>query len=272
MATFRPSPAIVVPADMPIGDAVRKMRENDVGSLLVVREVIPHDLVGIFTERDLVHKVDEIQHGGYWNKGIASVMTKPVISVSLYELKQAPEIMKRCHIRHLPVVFNDEDGQNHIVGVISMRDLFDNYYEMGVKTSLERDHARKPQILLACKNPQSIGMLRTILSQGGRADITELDLDAVLKDSSLILKNGKKDLLILDLDYAPVAKWVELLRELNRNPEYPACVILFTPDLHEAKNTNILKKLHESHRMTAYAKPINILGLLDKVQQEISAK
>ena len=63
--TFAPSPAIVVPADMTIGDAVRKMRDNKVGSLLVVREIKPHDLVGVFTERDLLNKIDEIQHGGY---------------------------------------------------------------------------------------------------------------------------------------------------------------------------------------------------------------
>jgi CBS domain-containing protein len=266
MANLRPSPAIVVPADMQIGDAIRKMRHHDVGSLLVVREIQPHDLVGIFTERDLIRKIDEIQHGGYWDKGIASIMTKPVISISVFELKKAPELMNRCHIRHLPVVYMDENEQSHIVGVVSMRDLFQSYYESGVKSSLERSSGFQPKIGLACLNELSVGMLRTILSQGGKANIIELNPDDLLDNFKNFLVSERVDLLVVDLDFVAPARWARFLQALNHEPSAPTCVLLFTPDLHEAKNTVILNKLSEAGKITAFAKPINVLVFLQKLE------
>jgi CBS domain-containing protein len=269
MAGIRPAPAIVVPADMPIGDAIRKMRDRDVGSLLIVREVVPHDLVGIFTERDLVHKVDEIQHGGYWDKGIASVMTHPVISLSVFELGRAPELMSRLHIRHLPVVYVDGNGQNHIVGVIGMRDLFKGYYETGVKTALERSRKSPPKITLACRNPLSIGMLRTILSQNGKADILEVDPDVLVENLAGYLTTNRPDLLVVDLDFVAAGQWAKFLQRLNRERKAPTCVVLFTPDLHEKRNTAVLQQLSDTGKIAAYAKPIDVLGLLQRLEKAL---
>lgn len=265
MLNMRPSPAIVVSADTQIGDAIRKMREHDVGSILVVREVKPHDLVGIFTERDLIHKIDEIQHGGYWTKGIASVMTKPVISVSVYELRKAPEIMSRCHIRHLPVVYLDESEQNHIVGVISMRDLFQSYYEAGVETALERSRKTPPKISLASKN-DSNGMLRTILSQQGKAKIVEVDPEQLVDRLDAFVTQAKPDLLVVDLDFMSPVRWARFLQKVNHQKGLPGCVVLFTPNLHEEKNVRALSKLSGAERITAFAKPINVLSFLQWIE------
>jgi signal-transduction protein with cAMP-binding, CBS, and nucleotidyltransferase domain len=269
MGSYRPSPAIVVPADMPIGDTIRKMKHHDVGSVLVVREVLPHDLVGIFTERDLLRTIDQIQHGGYWDKGIAAVMTKPVISLSVFELGKAPEIMNRCHIRHLPVVYNDEYEQKHIVGVISMRDLFQGYYETGAKSSLESQSKFHPKIGLASLNEQSVGMLRTILSQGGKADVVEMKPDNLFDHFKNYLLSERVDLLVVDLDFVAPARWARFLQGINHEPGAPTCVLLFTPDLHDAKNTAVLNKLSDAGKITAFAKPINVLGFLQKLESAL---
>jgi CBS domain-containing protein len=272
LANFKLSPAIVVPADMSIGDAVRKMRDNKVGSLMIVRETKPHDLIGVFTERDLLFKIDEIQHGGYWKKGVGSVMTHPVITLSVYELKRAPQIMKQHHIRHLPVVYVDEQGQNHIVGVIGMRDLFKSYVDAGGTSVLERSSNATPRIALACKDPISIGMLRTILSQDGKAKIVEVETEALLNDVAGFIEAKKPDLLVVDLDHISAARWARLLQQLRKDANSPTCVVLFTPGMHESKNTAVLGKLSETGKVAAFAKPVDVLGLLQRLEAAIRSK
>ena len=99
--SVHPSPALVVPADLSIGDCVRKMRDHHVGSVLVVRGSTPYDLIGIFTERDLVNRIDEIEHGGYWSKPVSTVDGRPAITLSIYEIDKASETMLRCGIEHI---------------------------------------------------------------------------------------------------------------------------------------------------------------------------
>ncbi|MFN7685462.1 MAG: CBS domain-containing protein [Oligoflexia bacterium] len=70
---IRPSPALCVSSHTPIADCVRLMRSRDVGSLLVMSTSRPDELVGIFTERDLLKWVDKIQQGGHWEKPVALV-------------------------------------------------------------------------------------------------------------------------------------------------------------------------------------------------------
>lgn len=268
MANVRLSPAIVVPANMTIGDAVRKMRDHEVGSLLVVREMSPHDLIGVFTERDLLYKIDEIQHGGYWNLGVGSVMTHPVITVSVYELKRAPEIMAKNHIRHLPVVYVNEHGQSHLVGVIGMRDLFKSYYEAGGRSILERDNLKPPRIALVCKDPVSAGMLKTILSQNGKAKIVNVEIEA-LDDLVEFLRKRKPGLLVVDLDHVAPVRWAKLIQGLRKIVGAPTCVVLFTPGLHDPKNISVFNKLSETGNISAFSKPIDVLGLLQRLESAI---
>src|ERR1700722_9055348 len=124
MPALQPSPALIVKSDTRLEDCVRQMREHNVGSLLVVSYTRPYPLVGIFTERDLLMKFEEIQKGGHWDKDISVVMKKPVITVGLTELELAPTLMLKHGFRHLPVVYEDEKGETHVAGVISMRDIF----------------------------------------------------------------------------------------------------------------------------------------------------
>ena len=83
---IKPSPALMVPSNTPISECVRKMRDHGVGSLLVMSYSNPHLLEGIFTERDLLKWIDELQDGGHWDKPVAHIMSKPVKTIALEEL------------------------------------------------------------------------------------------------------------------------------------------------------------------------------------------
>jgi CBS domain-containing protein len=233
------------------------MRDHDIGSVLVVRATLPHDLLGIFTERDFIMKIDEIQHGGYWEKTVSTVMSHPVITVSVYEMGKAAALMKSCRIRHLPVVYQDAEKKQHIAGMISMRDIFSEMLDRpSVPLSVK--------IAISSRDKISRGILKTLFSQEGKAWVEEITFGPdILKEIAAF----KPTAVVLDLDFVGPSEWAPLLQAFNRAaPRSPQVIVLFTPGFHEAKNVAILNKLGKSSRITAYIKPINVLEVLQKVQ------
>jgi CBS domain-containing protein len=101
-------------ADETLLEAAETMAEYEVGCLPVMRG---DDLIGIFTERDLVKAIadgarpDEATIGQYMTDTPATV---PIEA----ELKDAAGLMLAAGVRHLPVV----DGEA-VVGMVSIRDV-----------------------------------------------------------------------------------------------------------------------------------------------------
>jgi predicted transcriptional regulator len=96
-------------------EALRLMAEKDVGALLVMDG---EKLVGIFSERDYARKVI-LKHKSSKHIAVREIMSSEVVSASPdLDCEQALALMTARHIRHLPVVENDQ-----IVGVVSIGDL-----------------------------------------------------------------------------------------------------------------------------------------------------
>lgn len=106
---------ITLPADLTVRDAAKVMAEHHIGAVLVVQA---NELVGIFTERDLVNRV--VARG--LNPDITlliHVMTKAPETITADRmLPEALDIMAEKGFRHLPIV-----DQGKAVGVLSMRDI-----------------------------------------------------------------------------------------------------------------------------------------------------
>ncbi len=112
-----------VRADEPISQCVKILREKGVGALVVLSDDKQEDVVGIFTERDLVRHLELIQRGAFWDTPVRTVMTSDIRTIKVSEMHLAPRLMATHHIRHLPVV-DMIKGRKRLVGVISMRDVF----------------------------------------------------------------------------------------------------------------------------------------------------
>lgn len=106
-----------VEPDITVQEAVEKMEENNIGSLVILSPI--QDLLGIFTERDLLKKVVAKKKDPATIK-IKTVMTPSVMVAqatdSAWELL---EVMFREKFRHLPVV----DGRK-LVGIVSLKDFY----------------------------------------------------------------------------------------------------------------------------------------------------
>jgi CBS domain-containing protein len=111
---------VSVGPDDPVSLAVARMNEANVGSVTVCDGP---ELVGIFTERDLVRLAGEGSH--FASIRISEVMTRRPVTVSPDDdIVSAARLMGERRIRHLPVV---QDG--FLLGVIGIRDVMGSLVE-----------------------------------------------------------------------------------------------------------------------------------------------
>jgi CBS domain-containing protein len=120
---LKPRSPITLPADAILGDAVKLMLDEGVGTVLVVDG--GGTLAGIFSERDLMLRVpDEVAQKG--DRPLAEFMTANPETVRPDDpLALALHKMDVGGYRHLPVV---DAGKP--VGVISVRDLMRHITKM----------------------------------------------------------------------------------------------------------------------------------------------
>ena len=105
-----------VPGETPIRDALQKMREARVGSIVIATADGRPD--GIFTLQDLLDRVVTRRHRPLRTDSL--VMTaRPLALAADATVYDASLAMARHRIRHAPVV---EEGR--MIGVVSQRDLF----------------------------------------------------------------------------------------------------------------------------------------------------
>ena len=104
--------------DVTVAEAVDKMKQWNVSSLLVKRES-DIDTWGFMTETDVIEKV--VAHGLDPTQILVSeIMSKPVITVSpKFSLEECASLLARADIRRVLVY----DGQS-IVGIVSSSDIF----------------------------------------------------------------------------------------------------------------------------------------------------
>jgi CBS domain-containing protein len=95
-----------------VADVVRQMHEREVGAVLVVDG---GNLVGIFTERDVLHAVAV----GHLEGNVETLMSRHPETIDATDTTgHAAAMMIHGGFRHLPV----EDG-GKLAGIISIRDL-----------------------------------------------------------------------------------------------------------------------------------------------------
>lgn len=105
---------IGVEYDQPISEAARRMRDRDVGSLLVVRDDVVY---GMVTDRDLV--VRGIAEAKLADDPVGPLSSTDLVAVNADDdVAEALRVMREKAVRRLPVI---DGGQ--VAGVVSLGDL-----------------------------------------------------------------------------------------------------------------------------------------------------
>lgn len=113
---------VTINAEESVTFAAKLMREKCIGSLIVVRE---KQVLGIVTERDLVHRVLASTQNPN-TVFMTDVMTAPVVTISQREdVASAAKLMKEKGIRRLVVM-----DQQELVGVLTTDDLTRNLMQV----------------------------------------------------------------------------------------------------------------------------------------------
>ena len=103
-------------------DAANLMNDNHIGCLVVTENNKDDTIVGVISERDVLVWITDASPATYFQQ-VQVVMTRDVISCKLgVPVSDSIEIMKRHHIRHMPIV---EGGR--AVGMLSMRDIIERH-------------------------------------------------------------------------------------------------------------------------------------------------
>ncbi len=111
----KPRRLLDIDPDATVLEAVQRMADHHVGSLLVMRD---GRLVGIVTERDYARKVI-LRNRTSATTQVLDIMTALVITVDPHvSARQCMRMMTDQRIRHLPVV---EHGE--VIGMVSIGDL-----------------------------------------------------------------------------------------------------------------------------------------------------
>lgn len=110
-----PERLLTVEKDITIPEAAKKMKENNIGCLVVVDS--RGEFTGILSERDILNKVLAIEPSG--ELFVKDIMTTKAIVCDMdSSIEKVEELMAVNNIRHVPVV---EKGR--AVGMISSRDI-----------------------------------------------------------------------------------------------------------------------------------------------------
>lgn len=254
-----------VKADLPISECVRVLRDHDVGALVVLSDDFREEIVGIFTERDLVKNIELIQRGGFWESPVRTVMSPNVRTITVDELSEAPRLMARYHIRHLPVV-SEEKGRKRLVGVISMRDVFRVALEEVdfdlAKLYRQLDKPKKPAKKLLgvfSADPQIQGLI----DQGSKLTrhllVKAAKLSAELENLSEVLE--RFDALFLDLDDLNSLELEKVLAAARASGREEILFLAFSPAKLNPVSREALRKVSARKRVHLLAKPV-ALGLL----------
>jgi CBS domain-containing protein len=116
------APTSAVPPSATVMEAVRRMKDTNVGALVVLENGV---LQGMFSERDVMLRI-VLEKRDPEKTAVKDVMTREVVAIRKdTKPDEAVKLMWEQHIRHLPVV--REDGK--VEGIVEIRNLFHERFE-----------------------------------------------------------------------------------------------------------------------------------------------
>ena len=104
-----------IPSTATVFDSLLVMCEGNTGAVLVTED---EKIVGIFTERDYARE-GEIKGRTAKDTLVSEVMTSQMVLIQPETtLEECAELMRKYHVRHLPIIENER-----VVGIVSIRRL-----------------------------------------------------------------------------------------------------------------------------------------------------
>lgn len=251
------------------------MKKYNVGSLVVISNDADEEILGIFTERDLIHKIDLIQGDPNWSRPIQGLMTVPVHTLPIDKLGSAVETMIRHRIRHLPIVYKTAENKTRLAGIVTMRDLF---------TFMHTKHIARPAAGLDGEIQPSMGPVGFIADEPELEELFSflfsslygIQLKRILLADSTDISTSLDEitetgLLIFDIDNWEMKDWAKALKTINQKLNAPFTIIAMSPSRHDKKAEAILQQLSQNPKFLMFTKPVDVVLFFRKLTEKVPA-
>jgi len=161
-------------------EASKKMRDNNISSLVVVDNKNNNKPIGIVTERDLVRKVC-VNDANSSKMLIKNIMSSPLVTIdSRSSVEVAADIMTQNKVRHLLVVEENPDTTN------SKDDNYNITRPLGIITPSDFVGYLKENLNIDDVNAKILESLKEQGEREGEQAVEELEQQGELKEHSQI--------------------------------------------------------------------------------------
>ncbi len=170
---------LTVSTEDTILDAVRKMRDANVSSVLVINS--DELVVGIITERDIVHKFTllDVQDKLLAKAGV--FMTRPVVMARVDHLEEdVRSLFFGKGIRHFPVT-KGTHALHDILGIVTVTDLASAWFGKGTTSEQNASGKHEQSILIVCEEVTTREHYRQILKALGFQPVLEGTSDELME-------------------------------------------------------------------------------------------
>ena len=157
-------------------EASKKMRDNNISSLVVVDNKNNNKPIGIVTERDLVRKVC-VNDANSSKMLIKNIMSSPLVTIdSRSSVEVAADIMSQNKVRHLLVVEENTDTTN------SDNDDYNITRPLGIITPSDFVGYLKENLNIDEVNAKILESLKEQRGREGEQAVEELEQQGELKE------------------------------------------------------------------------------------------
>ena len=161
-------------------EASKKMRDNNISSLVVVDNKNNNKPIGIVTERDLVRKVC-VNDANSSKMLIKNIMSSPLVTIdSMSSVEVAADVMSQNKVRHLLVVEENTDTTN------SDNDDYNITRPLGIITPSDFVGYLKENLNIDEVNAKILESLKEQRGREGEQAVEELEQQGELKEHSQI--------------------------------------------------------------------------------------
>jgi CBS domain-containing protein len=259
-----PSPCVFANETEKLGESVQRMFVEGKNSyLLLINE--QKEVTGIFTRTDFVRLVSEsIDTRSLFEHPLKDVMSTPVITIDVAQLSNAPKVMLKEGIEHLPIV--DQSGnKDKIIGVVTSRAIFEFAAQTGSLPSIISGKSEKRgRKTLGVLSPD--GSTYSLMKNVYRA-LDQVDVDRYQFTKFDFVRDSKKiDALILDIDNIEERISKKILSEVIKHPETEV-VFVVTNKLESSQYLRDIRKIESHGLLKIFQKPLDLSRLTVELEQ-----
>ena len=255
----KPSPCQLASTKTSIEDAIQTIEQTHSSYLLLIDE--KEELSGILTKTDICNAIKFLKSDkSYFSRPAAMIMKKPVKSLPLELMHNAPEFMLQNDIEHVPITeYSKSTDSQNVIGVITSDSVFEFMVKLrGIPPIFggETQATRRHTLGVLSGDGATFRLLHSVFKNSKYINVERLHFSGfdMAKDA------GELDALILDIDEVQDRTWLPIIKSAVTQEKPENVFVVYTPEQH-ANAQNALKQLEIKGVLEIYTKPLDLTQL-----------